>query len=526
MSNEDKREEAVGLLDVEERNVEQIELSGEGGTVDYAPGTFRKIGMGMATLVALVMATYVVPALSFARPWTSDDPVLFWNVVGREILGEGEVAKEEEEHLERVEAVALAAENVEQETETPIEDREVMAKPTGGGLPAYKPHADDEIEVPHELELPDAKALDTFYARLAETDAGFAGSVTRVTHWGDSVIAADNVTSTLRQTMQRRFGDAGHGFHLAARPHSSYWHRAMKFSGGEGWSKCYIIHGCAKDGRYGLGGTVSTSAGGGRSSFATHPKTPNGRKVSRYEIWYQARPGGGKLRLVVDGGEPEVLDTSAEEVVDKWHVKEVEDGPHELEIRASGGGKVKVYGVVMEREGPGVVWDEMSQIGAFTSRFLYFDPTHIREQIEHRGTNLIVFEFGGNDLLLKGRNIAKYREQFGKVLARFRAGDKPPACLVISPVDHGQRDGNRIVSVEGMQRTTDAQREAAHENGCAFFDTRAAMGGENSVARWRSKRWISGDLSHLTGSGQRVLGQLVYLALMKGYREYRARTAK
>jgi hypothetical protein len=63
-------------------------------------------------------------------------------------------------------------------------------------------------------------------------------------------------------------------------------------------------------------------------------------------------------------------------------------------------------------------------------------------------------------------------------------------------------------------------------NGCAFFDTRTAMGGENSVARWRAKKWISGDLSHLTGSGQRVLGQLVYLALMKGYRDYRARTAK
>jgi hypothetical protein len=49
------------------------------------------------------------------------------------------------------------------------------------------------------------------------------------------------------------------------------------------------------------------------------------------------------------------------------------------------------------------------------------------------------------------------------------------------------------------------------------------MGGENSVARWRSKKWISGDLAHLTGSGQRVLGQLVYLALMKGYRGYRSR---
>ena len=526
MTDQHQGEDTVGLLDVEERDVALVELEGDGSDAGRHPsGTFRKIGMAMATLVGLIMATYVVPALDFARPWTSDDPVLFWNLVGRELLGEGEVAQEEEEHLERVEALAIAAESVEEE-ETPIEDREVVAKPSGGGLPPYKPHTDDDLEVPQELDLPTPEALDPFFASLAETDAGFAGAVTRVTHWGDSAIAADNVTSSLRQTMQRRFGDAGHGFHLAARPHSSYYHRAMKFSGGEGFSKCYIIHGCAKDGRYGIGGTVATSAGGGRSTFATHPKTPNGRKVSKYEVWYQARPGGGKLRLVVDGGEPEFVDTSADEVRDAWHVKEVEDGAHELEIRASGGGKVKVYGVVMEREGPGVVWDEMSQIGAFTSRFLYFDPTHIREQIEHRGTNLIVFEFGGNDLLLKGRNSQKYREQFSKVLARFRAGDDPPACLVISPVDHGQREGNRIVSVEGMQRTTDAQREAAHENGCAFFDTRAAMGGENSVARWRSKRWISGDLSHLTGSGQRVLGQLVYLALMKGYRDYRARTAK
>ena len=60
------------------------------------------------------------PALDFARPWTSDDPVLFWNLVGRELLGEGEVAQEEEEHLERVEALAIAAESVEEE-ETPIE---------------------------------------------------------------------------------------------------------------------------------------------------------------------------------------------------------------------------------------------------------------------------------------------------------------------------------------------------------------------------------------------------------------------
>ena len=517
-------EDPKGLLDVEERVGDEIVLDGEGSdTGAYAKGTFRKIGTGMATLAALILATYLVPALEFARPWTTEDPALFWNLVGREFLGEGEVAEVAEEHLDRVEAVALAADVVEQEE--PVPERVVVAKPADGGLPPYKPHADDAKEVPHELELPKTEALDRFFASLAETEAGYKGAVTRVTHWGDSAIANDHVSSTLRATMQHRFGDAGHGFHLARRSHGSYRHRGIKFSDGDAWKKCFIIHGCSKDGRYGLGGTVVWSSGGATSTFATHPKTPYGRKVSRYEIWYQARPGGGKLRLKVDGGDPEFIETKADEVKDAWFVKEVDDGAHALEIRASGGGKVRMYGVVMERDVPGVVWDGMAQIGAFTSRFLYFDAAHIQEQIKHRGSSLIVFQFGGNDLTLRPANVNRYPEQFGKVLARFRGGKNPPACLVVSPVDHGMRDGNRIVSVSTMKRVTDAQRKAALENGCAFFDTRAAMGGKNSVARWRSKKWISGDLAHLTGSGQRVLGNLIYLALMKAYRDYRSRIA-
>jgi len=65
----------------------------------------------------------------------------------------------------------------------------------------------------------------------------------------------------------------------------------------------------------GLGGTVATSAGGGRSTFATHQGTPNGRRVSKFEIWYRARPNGGRLRLKVDGGEPEFIATSAQQAI-------------------------------------------------------------------------------------------------------------------------------------------------------------------------------------------------------------------
>jgi lysophospholipase L1-like esterase len=527
----------TGLLDVEETRGEQIVLGGEGRDPGpFPPGTFRKIGSGMATLVLLIVATYLVPGLQWARPWTSDDPVLFWNVIGREILGEGAQEEQQAEELARAEAIARAA--AVEDVDTPFEDREVVSPPiedadAGVSRPAYRPHPDDAEDVPQSLELADAEALDRFFEQLARTEAGYEGAITRVTHWGDSVIANDNVTSTLRAKMQRRFGDAGHGFHLLAKPNNNYRHLGILFSDGTAWSRCYIINKCKSDGRYGLGGTTVWSTGGAQSRFRTATKTPFGQKASRFELWYAQHAKGGRIRITVDGGEPILVDTALPEnapddveLLDAWHVVELEDGPHTIDVRAAGGGLVRAYGVVLERDRPGVVWDGMEQLGAFASRMLYFDEAHLHGQIERRDTDLLVFMFGGNDLQLGERRLGEYEQTLTRVLRRFRPEDDARACLVVSPVDHGYRDGGRIAGNPMVPKLTEVQRSVALAQGCAFFDTYAAMGGEGAVGRWRRARppLISGDLAHLTQEGQKVLGHYIYLALMEAYREYRART--
>ena len=45
----------------------------------------------------------------------------------------------------------------------------------------------------------------------------------RITHFGDSHIAADLFTAPIRLGLQARFGNGGRGFLLAGRPWSSYW---------------------------------------------------------------------------------------------------------------------------------------------------------------------------------------------------------------------------------------------------------------------------------------------------------------
>lgn len=513
-----------GLLDGEERRY-RVELRGSaepGGP--YPRGTFRQVVTAMATVVMAVAATYVVPAWHWARPWTPESTyVPFWNLIGRELLGEGGAAEEKRSEVAAVEEQARA-EVAAEEVAEPFVDK-VVREPVVAGetLPAYPGHAEDAEPV--ALRLENVETLDTFYGALAASELGYAGAITRVLHYGDSAIGNDGIPGAIRMKMQARFGDAGHGFHLLGQPNASYRHQGVRFEEKSPWNHCFIIFGCReKDGHYGLGGTTFESTGGAEIKLSTASKGAMGRKASRFELWYAGMPRGGNIRVKLDDQEPIEVATAAEQLEDRWLELKAEDGEHTLSVRAAGGGKVRAYGVVLEREVPGVVWDEMSQIGALTRRMLNFDAGHLHSQLRRRDPNLVVFMFGGNDMNTQG-TMAKYREEFSAVIRLFRAAKPEMGCLVMAPLDHGEREGNRIISRPIVSKLVNAQREVALAEGCAFFDTYEAMGGDGSMGRWvRSSPALgSGDLSHLTHHGHKVVGGMLYRALVAGYVDYRKR---
>jgi hypothetical protein len=93
----------------------------------------------------------------------------------------------------------------------------------------------------------------------------------------------------------------------------------------------------------------------------------------------------------------------------------------------------------------------------------------------------------------------------------------------MSLIDHGTREENTVRTRSIVPRLVASQRRVAEAQGCAFFDTFHAMGGENSIGRWYQARpqLAAPDFSHPTAAGQGVIATLVYRALMKRYAEYR-----
>jgi lysophospholipase L1-like esterase len=400
-------------------------------------------------------------------------------------------------------------------------------------LPEYTAKPGDEVAPHQTIEDPSGRALRHFQHALMQLEAGSASTgrdKVRVLHLGDSTLGVDGIPHSIRTRMQQRFGDGGPGLVLLKRYSLSYKPASVSLRGGDDWTHCYIAYKCRGDGHYGIGGLIVSSAGGAATTIASLPDAATGTEFSQVELWYAASDAGGSIALEIDGELAKTIDTGVPgqlELEDRWASVAVEPGAHTVKVRASGGGKARLYGVVLEHERPGVVWDSTSMIGAFTKRLLAWDPEHIAAQVAHRDPDLIVFTYGGNDLrrIVAGSlDEDGYVAEAGAVIDLVRSGKPEASCMITAVTDHG-RSGTYTVEPEHMEIMIAAQRRLAFEKGCAFFDSWTAMGGRDSLRTWlrQSPRLAEPDLKHLNHRGRELMGQWIHEALLAEYVAYRTR---
>src|SRR5580698_2457370 len=144
--------------------------------------------------------------------------------------------------------------------------------------PIQAPRAVPDLDVP-------PGSLDAFYASLRRR------KVTRILHYGDSPTTADSITSDIRRLLQARFGDAGHGFLLIAKPWAWYGHNGMRLDA-KGWQIEPASQKRAPDGFHGLGGVSFRGEPGAVSRVGL----PDGGYTNAI-VYYLAQPGGGSFTV-------------------------------------------------------------------------------------------------------------------------------------------------------------------------------------------------------------------------------------
>jgi lysophospholipase L1-like esterase len=402
---------------------------------------------------------------------------------------------------------------------TPTVNNALPAESTAS-LPSLREDIRDSLRT-MDIEDPSGHALDPFFEKLARTQRKEAGAVTRILHYGDSTIASDYISGTMRRRLQARFGDAGHGFILIANPWEWYFHNDVNHSSSGHWLASRLAGPIAADGMYGLGGVSFSGYAGDIAWFGTATHGDYGRSVSRFDLYYLEQPGGGNVELRVDDAHVQRFSTRGEAKVTRVRSLHVDDGPAKMSVRVLGG-PVRLFGVALEREVPGVVYDALGSHAAMAFHWQRQNRQHWKEELALRDPSLVIIQYGTNESDMRRLDRQQYEKVLGDLVDELREASGAPV-LIVSPLDRAEwgREG-RLVTKPVIFDLITIQRRVAAAHGAAFFSTFDAMGGEGSMARWVRARpqLAGGDLTHPTVLGAEVIGDLLSAALVNAFRAY------
>jgi hypothetical protein len=359
------------------------------------------------------------------------------------------------------------------------------------------------------------ETLARFYEKLVALARGTGKGPVRLAMYGDSNHKGDEMEGHLRRVLQGRFGDAGHGWVPLAMPH---WltHKDVSFGGTwKIWKSAAVsFDPIVRDHNYGLGNTLAeTSQSGGLLRIATaDAKAPVGQKASRLDLFFLERPDGGVFDVTIDGAAPKRFSTRADAVEAGIQSIAMEDAPHKIEILSRGQGSVRFFGAVLERDVPGIVFDTLACGALNIHQMSWVNPTVREPMAAKRDWDVVMFQLGTTM-----SQLVFHEPALKKVIAEMREALPNAAIVLLTPPDYlkGQQSDPRIVKVSRQLE------EVAQETGVAFWDYRAAMGGDNSMNTFIAKRLVTTDHVHLTTGGHELMGDRLLRALMLDLARFR-----
>jgi lysophospholipase L1-like esterase len=395
----------------------------------------------------------------------------------------------------------------------PASPRVVKSVQPAGARPEISPYFSD-----------DSGAMDSFFAELHSLELPARDGppqVVTVLHYGDSPTTADLITGDVRDLLQKRFGDGGHGFLLTAKPWAWYQHRGVDISD-KGWSVSTAV-GKQREETYGIGGASFE----GDSDASSHI-TLKGADQRSMEVAYLARPEGGKISVLANGAVVDSFSTAGERVEPAWHSVALPAETKSVDLRPLSG-SVRLFGETFRTGGRGLVYDSLGLNGASTTVLSNgFNAAAWTAELQHERPGLVIINYGTNESGF-GSFVDKYYEpSLRTAIKRIREALPGVPILVMSPMDRGRRTGvDEIETYDTIPRIVAIQRRVATEQHCAFFDTFDAMGGDGTMARWYTghPRLVSGDLIHPTPQGAGMVAQLLVKDLLTGYTQYLQRQA-
>ena len=265
----------------------------------------------------------------------------------------------------------------------------------------------------HQFVDPTA-SLAPFYAALNRAERHEPGAVVRVLHFGDSPTTADLITADVRSQLQAKFGDAGHGVYLIAKPWAWYDHRGFS-SDSSGWTIDPATQHGEKDGWYGLGGVSFTGNPGAWSKV-----TLKERGQTKLSLDYVGFPGGGKVTIEADGVPLATLSTAMPRKTAARQSWDIPATTRQIVLRVVEG-PVRLFCYEFAKDSAGVVYNSIGLNGAWAGVLAsYTNGPHWAEQLQQAHPDLVVVSYGTNESGYGAYLDSTYGRDYREILRRIK----------------------------------------------------------------------------------------------------------
>lgn len=394
----------------------------------------------------------------------------------------------------------------------------------------------DTVQHNQPLEFPEGKDnyLDPFFISIGNLASH--PELIRILHYGDSQIEADRITSYFRNQMQRQFGGAGVGMIpiTPVNPASI----SYVFETSSNWRRYSILNTkkSAQEPQYGVLGCFSRfnslENNLNREDEAwIYLKNPNisysrASKFNHCKLLLSGNrlPVYAEIKKGNDIIDADIYPVSRDLRIIDW---EVDTGARNIMVTLKGKDSPDVYAVAFDA-GEGIAVDNIPLRGSSGLEFTRLFKPPFDKVFDDLNVKLIILQFGVNAVINLSKNVKLYQKLFEAQLRTFRNSRPDIPIIVIGVSDISQNTADGYTTNEAVEKVRDAQRTAAFNAGCVFWDMYEAMGGKNSMPSWvlAKPALAQKDFIHMNAFGARIIGEMFYRSLMDEYRKYLSKESK
>lgn len=359
--------------------------------------------------------------------------------------------------------------------------------------------------------------LDSFFLALDSLKQTDNTSI-RILHYGDSQIEGDRISGYLRKELQKTFGGHGQG---EIPMYSLSQIKGVIYNYSSDWEFHSIIQPQAGYNRY---GTMMSSIKALADSAVTEL---NFASPTDCELTIYFSSPDKESRLKISDRQKDLLEINIPQTasLQQESIRLTAQSRY-LRIEADAG--TELYGMDLS-DGNGLYLDNISLRGSSGWGIRQCNKTILETMANDLHVRLVIMQFGVNAIPQKENKIIKdytfYKTEFAKQLKYLHETLPDAAIIVVGVSDRSIRQGDNYITNPNVFKLRQAQKEAALENGCIFWDLFEAMGGENSMPAWvlRDEPLANKDFIHFNNKGAEYVATMFLNSLRKEYNASRQR---